>query len=404
MDVFLARQPVFDRERRVYGYELLYRSSTNNVFDGTDATSATTQLLANSLLTFGLDRLVGEARAFVNFGRELLLSEFASVLPKDRTVIELLETVEPDEAVVKACQELRRQGYLLALDDFVVDGSQDCLLAHANIVKLEMSSLTPLRHTEVVRRYHARGLMLLAEKVETYEEFQQARASGYDYFQGYFFAKPTVLESRQLPAATVHCISLLRELGKPELDLAALADLISADVALSYKLLRYVNSALFHRSRRIDSLRQALALPGETELRKWIAMAAIPKMAVNKPGELLTASLVRASMCESLARHAKLARPEQAFLMGIFSFLDALMDRPLDQALAEVHLATAPLDALLGTAPRNDPFSAVLAVIRAYDTGQWDEIAKPAELLRIDAATIRDAYSQAVAWAAQVQP
>ena len=404
MDVFVARQPVFDRERRVYGYELLFRSSTRNEFDGTDPTSSTTQLLGNSLLAIGLDRLVGEKKAFVNFGRELLLSEFASVLPKDQTVIEVLETVEPDEAIVEACQELRRQGYLLALDDFVVHGIQDSLLPHADIVKLEIGSLTAGKHEEIVQTYHARGLKLLAEKVETNEEFRQAHAHGYDYFQGFFFAKPTIVVSREIPASVINCIRLLQELGKPDLDLNVLTAQISGDVALSYKLLRYVNSALFHHEHQINSIPQALLIPGEQELRKWIAMAAIPRIAANKPAELLTASLVRASMCESLARLAKLPRPEQAFLIGIFSLLDALMDRALTEVLVDVNLAPEVIAVLLGEASVRDGLAAVFTIVRGYDTGDWELVTEPAERLGLNSDEIRNAYGEAVAWAAQVQP
>lgn len=404
MEAFVARQAIFDRERRVYGYELLFRSGTTNEFDGSDPTSSTTQLLSNSLMAIGLDQLVGHRKAFVNFGREMLLGGFASLLPKERTVIEILETVVPDPDVLQACQELRRQNYLLALDDFVIHSGQESLLAYANVVKVEIGSLGLAKHEEIVRAYHRQGLKMLAEKLETPEQFADARQVGYDYFQGFFFAKPTIVQSKQIPAIKLNCTRLLREIIQPELDLTRLAELISADVGLSYKLLRYVNSASLAVSSRIESVRQALMFPGESQVRKWVAMAALPKASADKPTELLTASLVRAWMCESIARLAAYPRPEHAFLTGLFSSLDALLDRPLDSALSEVGLAPPILSALLGTAPQGDPLTAIYDLVRSYEAGEWQDLYKPAEQLNIDPSLLRNAYCEAVSWAERSVP
>jgi len=399
MEAFVARQAIFDRERRVYGYELLFRSSPENAFDGSDATASTTQLLSNSLMAIGLDQLVGHKKAFVNFGRDLLLSGFASVLPKERTVIEILETVVPEPDVLTACESLRSQGYLLALDDFVVRSGQEAFLPHADIVKVEFGSLPVAQHVDLVREYHRRNLKMLAEKVESPEEFRAARAAGYDYFQGYFFARPTVVRSKQIPANKLNSLRLMREVVLPELDLTRLSDLISSDVGLTYKLLRYVNSARFATSTRIESVRQALMFPGEAQIRKWVAMAALPKASADKPTELLTASLVRAWMSESLARLANYPRPEHAFLTGLLSFLDALLDQPLDVAVAEIGLAPPILSALLGTAPEGDPLTEIYALVRSYEAGEWDSLIGPAKRLDIDAELIRNTYCEAVAWA-----
>jgi c-di-GMP-related signal transduction protein len=405
VEVFVARQAIFDRERRVYGYELLFRSSVRNEFDGTDPSASTTEVLSNSLMAVGLDKLVGKKKAFVNFGRELLLNGFPSVLPKEQTVIEVLESVEPDPLILAACENLRRQGYLLALDDFVVASGQEAFLRNAHVIKVEIGSLPSMRkHEELVRAYHGQGLKMLAEKVETYEEFSQARKVGYDYFQGFFFARPKVVSTQQIPTIKFNCLRLLQAIVQPELDYMHLANLISADVALTYKLLRYINSALYSPTTRIESVRQALMFPGEDQLRKWVAMAAIPKAATDKPEELLTASLVRAWMCESLARFTGLARPAEAFLMGLFSFLDALLDRPLDEALAEVNLAPSISAALLGSAPEDDSLTAIYDVVRSYDAGEWDAVGERAQRLGIDGDLIRNAYYEAVAWAERTLP
>ncbi len=200
MDVLVARQAIFDRERRVYGYELLFRSDAGrNEFDGTEGGLATKQVLANSLLVIGLENLVGVKKAFVNFGRGPLLQGLYASLPRASTVIELLETVEPDSEVLEACRKLRKEGYQLALDDFMFRPSwQTC--STSPTWSRSRSKAFPLRAL-LVRSCKARGLQLLAEKVETHEEFEWARQAGYDYFQGYFFARPVIVQGRKIPSA-----------------------------------------------------------------------------------------------------------------------------------------------------------------------------------------------------------
>jgi c-di-GMP-related signal transduction protein len=205
VDVLVARQAIFDRDRRVYGYELLFRSNAGlNEFDGTEAGLATKQVLANSLLVIGLENLVGTKKAFVNFGRGPLLQGWHAALPRESTVIELLETVEPDAEVLEACRKLREEGYQIALDDFVFRPGCEQLLDIADLVKIEIQSVPRPEQKLLVRSSKARGLQVLAEKVETHEEFEWARQVGYDYFQGYFFARPVMMRGRQIPTAMLH--------------------------------------------------------------------------------------------------------------------------------------------------------------------------------------------------------
>jgi len=305
MDVLVARQAIFDRDRRVYGYELLFRSTVEqNEFDGTEAGLATQQVLANSLLVIGLENLVGSNKVFVNFGRGPLLQGWHAALPRANTVIELLETVEPDNEVLAACRNLREQGYQIALDDFVFRPGSERLLDVANIVKIEIQSVPRPEQELLVRSLKARGLQVIAERVETREEFEWAREAAYDYFQGFFFARPLTVRSRQIPAGKLHCLRLLQEAQRPELDFDRLESLILEDVSLSYQLLRYVNSPLFALSSTIRSIRQALLYFGESELRKWIALATLARAAEDKPSELIRHSLLRARFCESVARLA----------------------------------------------------------------------------------------------------
>jgi EAL and modified HD-GYP domain-containing signal transduction protein len=403
MDVLVARQAIFDRDRRVHGYELLFRSDAgHNEFDGTEAGLATKVVLANSLLVIGLENLVGVKKAFVNFGRGPLLRGWYEALPPENTVIELLENVEADAEVIEACHKLREQGYQIALDDFVFRPGCERLLAIADLVKIEIASLPRPEQKVLVRSCRARGLQTLAEKVETHEEFEWAREAGYDYFQGYFFSRPVIVRGRQIPAAKLHCLRLLQEAQRPELDFDRLETLILEDVSLSYQLLRYVNSPLFALTNTIRSIRQALLFFGENELRKWIALATLARAAEDKPGELILHSLVRARFCESLAQTAKKGLEQSAFLMGLFSLLDALIDRPIGEALAAMNLAPEIAAVLSGQAAQGDALARVYDLTRAYELADWGRVEELAAQLSIPAASLGEVYCAAAGWAREV--
>jgi EAL and modified HD-GYP domain-containing signal transduction protein len=401
VEVFVARQAIFDRQKRVYGYELLFRSGLTNCYDGTDSCTSTAQVLTATLMEIGIERLIGSRKAFVNFGRDMLLSGIPSLLPVNQLVIEILETVPPEPAVLAACEDLRRQGFLLALDDFVRHSAQEAFLPHANLVKVEVNALPPAEHREFVASCQAKGLRMLAEKVETEAEFQQALDSGYDLFQGYFFAKPIIVKGRKIPALKLNCLRLLSEVIQPELDYNRLAELVSQDVGLTYRLLRYVNSCLFSAGGRIDSVSQALLFPGETNLRKWIMVAAMPGAAMDKPAELQTISLVRASFCESLARLTGAAPAGDAFLMGLFSFLDALLGQTMHEALHQLNVNPTVTAALTGEARKTGGLREIHHLVSHYEAAEWDDVAQHAEHLGIDSETISREYLRAVEWAEQ---
>jgi EAL and modified HD-GYP domain-containing signal transduction protein len=254
----------------------------------------------------------------------------------------------------------------------------------------------------LLRTYRPRGIALLAEKVETHEEFEWARKAGYDYFQGYFFARPSVIQSQQVPATKFNCLRLLSELSRPDLNFKRLEELIRADVALTYKLLRYVNSALFGRRGQVDSIERALMIVGSDEIRRWVALATLPMLATDKPGELATLSIVRARFCERLIQLAGIADQSGAFLMGMFSLLDALIDRPLEEALRSVGLGPDITQALLGTAPVDNVLSKIYRLTRRYEQGDWDEVERLSQGCGFPALSAGNAYVEAAMWAEQM--
>jgi len=396
MEVYVARQAILDRNRQVYAYELLYRSNPEiNEFDGTEASVATSSVVANSLLVLGLENVLCGKKAFINLGRGLLVDGFSLLLPKESTVIEVLENVEPDSEMLAACERLREQGYPIALDDFVGTPDNEPLAALANLIKIDFRTTPRAEQERLVKTYRARGKKMLAEKVETYEEFQWTLDIGYDFFQGYFFARPVILQGKEIPSYKLACLRLLREAQCPDLDFQQLEKLISEDVALSYKLMRYANSALFRRNGEIKSIRQALVRIGEHGARRWITLAAIPGMAMDKPCELAVLSVVRASFCESVAKLTYAPAADAAFLTGLFSLLDALIDRPLSEALAEVRLPSEILDTLFGTAPEQDPLSQIYRLMRVYEDGDWAEVDNCVAGLGISIEAVGEAYLSA---------
>jgi c-di-GMP-related signal transduction protein len=400
MEVFVARQAIFDRKRQLYAYELLYRSDpASNHYDGTDSAAATRQVISSTLLSIGLENVLCGKKAFLNFDHRLLSDGMHLSLPRHAIVIEILESVEPTADLIALCQSIHEQGYSIALDDFVAEPRNEPLTHIAKLIKVDFRATAKEEQERLLRTYQPRGITMLAEKVETHEEFEWARGAGYDLFQGYFFARPAIVRGRQIPAVQITCLRLLRETQRKDLDFQRLEALIRGDVSLTFKLLRYANSALFGRSDKTSSIGRALLVLGEDGIRRWAALATLPMLATNKPGELVTLSIVRARFCERLAQLGGIAQHGDAFMMGMFSLLDALVDCPLDAALRELDLGAGVSEALLGTAKEQDVLAKIYRLASRYELGEWDGIENLAGECGVPAASIGAAYVESTLWA-----
>jgi c-di-GMP-related signal transduction protein len=402
VEVFVARQPIFDRNRKVWAYELLFRSDAAAThFAGAEPSSATRQVISHGMLSIGWDKLLRGTHGCINFGRDMLLQDLYSSLPPGQTIIELTEDIEADEEVLAAVRGVRDQGYRIALDDFRPGPRMDALIELADLVKVEMD--TPKAQQEnLLRDLHARGIQVVSEKVETDADYRWALRAGYDYFQGNFFACPVVMHGSQIPALKLHCLRLIQEAHRSELDFTRLTALISQDVSLSYKLLRYANSARFGRQGKIHSIRRALVVLGEYGIRKWIAIAALPAIADDKPGELITQSLVRGRFCELLGQASGQGVEDQAFLVGLFSMLDALLDRPLNDALEELGLAPLLEAVLRGQASEDSVLNRIYTLVRRYEVADWDEVERLGGQLGTPPEVVGAAYREALPWADEV--
>lgn len=400
MDLFVARQPIFDRDRAVFGYELLFRSGPENVFTHPDPDDASYKVIGDSVSNFGLDPLIGRHRGFYNCTRRVLVEELYTVLPRERTVVELLETVEPDDEVIAACKSLKGQGYLLALDDYAFRPEYEPLLPMADIVKVDLQATSAEARRKHSRLLRNRGVKLLAEKVETNEQFAEAADLGYGYFQGYFFCRPEMVQRKDLSASKTTCLQFLKEVNQPEVDFDRLEQVIKREVSLSVRLLRFLNSASFGWRDRVTSIKQALLLLGEAPLRKWAALVTLRTLGDDKPAELISTCLVRARLCELLAPRVGLeSREMDLFFMGMLSVVDALVGRPMREVLDELAVSPEIRAALLG---ENTLFGHVLALIVAYERADWATIDARAAALGLPEDVMPELFSCSLTWAREI--
>lgn len=397
VDFFVARQPILDRHLRSFAYELLFRSSMENSFAHADPSLATRNVIANSFLLSGLRALTGGKKAFVNVTRDILLAGDATLLPKEQVVIEVLETVEPEPAVLGALRQLRKSGYTIALDDFVCSEANLLLAEQAHIIKLDFLGSTPEERRQIVARFAGRPIQFLAEKVETQEQVQEALDLGCLYLQGYFFSRPVIVRGKDIPSSKVHHLRMLQEIQQPDLDFADLERILRQDLSIVYKLLRYVNSASVGLRREVDSLPEALHILGENEIRKLISLILLTSMTSDRPEQLLQDSVVRARLAEKLAEPLRLQhRRHELFLLGLFSMLDAIMGRPMSSVLRDLPIPGDIKDALIAG---SGPLASVLRLVIAYERGDWDRVTAVAADLRIGTDVVAESYLEAVAWA-----
>ena len=348
MYVHIARQPIFNVHKQLFAYELLFRQTLGLKLGELSGERATSSLLSTSFLTEDIDRIAGTRPCFVNFTADLLVRGVPGAFPSDRIIVEVLEDVQPSPEVIAACRDLRDRGYLLALDDFVYSDSLLPLIELAGIIKIDYR-LTPAAEIEaLICRLAPYRLKFLAEKIETYQEFEHARDLGCHYFQGYFFARPQSLRLREVSSLKVTQLRLLAEINRPELSAANLERIISADVAIAYKLLRFINSVYFSLVRKVESIRRAIIYLGETEVRRFVMLVIVSNLAADKPEELLRLSVVRARFCELLAtRGTYAAHSAELFLVGLFSLLDVLINLLMQEIVRELPMHDSVVGALL---------------------------------------------------------
>ncbi len=395
MDTFLARQPIFDRSRNIYGYELLFRAGHANLFPQIDGNSATAKILSSTLFTVGMEGITGNKKAFINFTEDMLLEETPHMFSADTIVVELLEDIAPTPEVIEAMRKLRKRGYAMALDDFVWSEDLTPMLEEATIIKVDFQDSSEEQLLHILEKTQHYSCSLLAEKVETYEEFNQAKSLGFRYFQGYFFSKPEMLQSKDISPMKQNVLQLLMEVFREDCTMEELEAILSRDVAMSFKLLKYINSASFSRVAELQSIRQAIAFLGINEFRIFVTVIAIAQLCQDKPHELVRASVIRARFLALLA--TELGKKQDIyFMLGLFSLVDAMLDNSMEELMKSLPFKDSLKKAL--TQRRGELFSA-LEFIELYEQGEWDLLEQRRQDAEIGKGRITAFYLEAVKWA-----
>ena len=400
MDIFLARQPIFDLKENLVAYEILYRSGNLNEFDGTEGDEATKEVIINTFQTFGIDSLTNGVPVFINFTENLICNETATFFPKELLVVEILEDVEPTLPVIEHSKKLKKEGYKIALDDFENRLEYGPLVELADIIKIDFMKSDKKEIEGILKEFKGYKLEFLAEKVETREEFEYAKKLGFKYFQGYFFSKPEIVQSKKILPIKVNYIQLLNEMNKEELEFDRIGKIISRDLSLTYNLLKLVNSSAFGFRYRIQKVQHALAGLGEIEIRNWIHLVILNDMGQDKPDELTRLSLIRAKFSELLALETKYkSQSDDMFLLGLFSLLNVILEKPLEFILQELPMSEMIKEALLY---KTGKAAIIYNTILAYEKGQWDKVAEYAEKLDIDPKKIMMSYMNSLSWYSKI--
>jgi len=392
-DFIIGRQQIVDQKLNIFAYELLFRGRDFDLNHKEGATQATNQIITDSILELGLNNIVGPHKAFINFTTQNILDKTALKLPKDRIAIEVLESVEIDLSIINNLKELSGLGYTIALDDFVFSDEWEPLIELADIIKLDIMEMGETKTRKLIKQLKPYNVKLLAEKVETHDEFQYLRELGCDYFQGYFFNKPHVIAGKRIGINQTAAIRLLAVINNPDVEFEELSKTISKDLSLSYKLLHYMNSAFFALPNKISSIPHAISYLGLNEIRRWTNILTLSSLS-NKPEIVLQNALIRGKMCELLAKLIG-EQAEQFFLIGIFSSLDSILDIPLEDALKQLPLSSDILSGILYK--EGVPGEALQCVIN-YE--HWDVSA--ITFRGLDQKLIGDAYIESINWATDV--
>jgi c-di-GMP-related signal transduction protein len=389
---FVARQPILDREQHVFGYEILFRNGVEDYFNADPELAARSTL--DSSLLFGITTLCDNRRAFVNCTREVLFKDLITLLPPTQAVAEILETVEPEDRVIAACKRLKAAGYLIALDDFAPNDPRVPLCEYADIIKIDVRATRPEERAAMIRRFGSSRCKMLAEKIETPQEFHQARDMGFAYFQGYFFCRPELVTGREVPASQLHYVRLLEMVSRSELNVLDLEKMLKQEASICYRLLRYLNSPVFGMALEITSIRHAMAILGEREMRRWIRLVVTVGAAEQACSELVLMGLARARFCELLSDRVQSSG--DLFLMGLLSVMDAILEVSMEVLLQQVPVERETKAALLGQKSKLQP---LYQLMMAHESGNWAETTVFAKQLKLSDEEVSTRWWQALQWA-----
>ena len=397
MYFYAARQPILDKEKKLVGYELLFRDGVDNVFPDIDGDEATSRLIEGSQFNFGLEDLTDNKPAYINFTLETLQKGYPLLLGKEQVVVEILETIQPGKRLLALVKDLKERGYTLALDDYIHQPVWRHFYPYIDMIKIDFLTTDKESIEAVIEAIKPHPhIKLLAEKVETYEKYQLALEMGFSYFQGFFFSKPEMVQSKTLPPSEMALAELLYETSSMDLNLKKITEVFERDVNLSYKLLRYSNSAAFKRRAEISTIKQALIVLGSEEIKRFLSLLFAAQVAADKPAELIRLSLTRARFAELLAiSHGKLRDTGMAFLTGMMSLMDAILDEDMPSVMGKLPLTNEIKGALLHG---EGLLATYLSLVKFYEQADWDNAKEIQQQLGLKPEEVPDAYHDALSW------
>jgi len=398
-DTYVARQPILNAKRQTLGYELLFRDGESNAYPAhVDSNRATYRLIVENFLTIGTNPALAKSRCFINFPHSSLVRLLPLSLPKEQIVVEVLETCTPNDELFEAIKQIHASGYLIALDDFVYKPEWERFLPYVQIVKIDIMATGLEESCALVKERIAKGVKrrFLAEKVETEQEFLATRSAGFTFFQGYFFSKPQVISQRYVSPQHVIAMELFREVCKPSVDFEKVEKIVARDVALSYKLLRFVNTMSNRIETPISSFRQALVYLGQDKLKIFVSLAVASFVSARKPQEIYTLSLQRAQFFLLMSNDNPFNQyREQAFLIGLLSLLDSMLDMSLKDLVEQLPLSETIKAALL---EREGPYGDLLKLEECYERADWQGVESACQRLNLSFNEVMPRISQAQRW------
>ena len=397
MYFYAARQPILDKEKKLVGYELLFRDGVDNVFPDIDGDEATSRLIEGSQFNFGLEDLTDNKPAYINFTLETLQKGYPLLLGKEQVVVEILETIQPGKRLLALVKDLKERGYTLALDDYIHQPVWRHFYPYIDMIKIDFLTTDKESIEAVIEAIKPHPhIKLLAEKVETYEKYQLALEMGFSYFQGFFFSKPEMVQSKTLPPSEMALAELLYETSSIDLNLRKITEVFERDVNLSYKLLRYSNSAAFKRRAELSTIKQALIVLGSEEIKRFLSLLFAAQVAADKPAELIRLSLTRARFAELLAiSHGKMRDTGMAFLTGMMSLMDAILDEDMPSVMNKLPLTIEIKDALLKD---EGLLATYLKLVKFYEQANWEKAKEIQQQLGLKPEEVPDAYHDALSW------
>lgn len=395
MEIFLARQAIYDRKRMIVAYEILYRNSLKNVFDENKKPEEATYKVIQNIASFGLDKLINNKIAFINFPEEAINGSIATLLPSKKVTIEVLETVMPTKEIISNLKILKNMGYSIALDDISRYSQIEGFLGVIDIVKIDYKLTDKYERFNIAHKLKGTNIKMLAEKIESESEFNEAMNLGFDYFQGYYFSKPTVLKSQDISAKNRTIFNVIVELLKEDFDIKIMEQLIKSDIGLTYKFLKFINSAYFNFIQEVSSIKHAVMLVGRSELRKWLTIISVSEMNLPIGEEYSNNTIMRARMCELISKIKVDNDSNLGFMVGLFSDIDILMKKSLEEIVEELPINKEVKAALIG---EENIYKDILELVIAYENMDIKKIQSITTRVNVDIDKLGVIYLESIKW------